>query len=328
VRSFVPRRPRFLGNKAAPRAKPFSADDATFARDSAAVDRLAEGLCKAIEKAGKMSPEAEGRQGAAPRPALRSRPAREGSAEEEGPDQGRPGGEGRIVHQYANTKEATETSESPPDVYRALRDDHRRDPEDDGREGGPDLQREGEQVYSQAEDKAKTRLAELDEDHSSPANERLYTGLRYNLPRTYYYHSLLFPRASGRRRIPDKAVDGFQQFGLDNRENPSLRRRDPPGTRLQRPRKNGSARPSFDETATALAAQFTADNKGVFQISPEIADTVSGVLQKVLFQTELKDYRVRSRRRRFFTTIPDPQHTRAGPPCSRPRPRRNSPRAT
>src|SRR5260221_361971 len=295
-------------------------DDATFAREifRGGWTDLAEGLCKAIEKGGKMSPEAEVGVKALHLDLRFDLAVREKDvlkkkdlikavleAKEE------------FVHQYANTKEATETSESLPDVYRALGETITvAIQKTTDVKAVSDLQREGEQVYSQAEDKIKTRLTDLEEDHSSPANERLYTGLRYNLPRTYYYHSLLFPAGEWKKKdLLEKAVEGFQQFGLDNNENllyyegAILQ-----GLAYKDLAKNEDALASFDEAATALAAQFSADTKGVFQINPEIADTVSGgVLQKVLFQTELKDYSgAIAPSKKFFATIPDAFHTRSG----------------
>jgi hypothetical protein len=182
-------------------------DDATFAREifRGGWTDLAEGLCKAIEKAGKMSADAEVGVKALHLDlrfdlALREKDVLKKkdlikSVLEAKED---------FVHQYANSKEATETSESLPDVYRALGETITvAIQKTTDVKAVSDLQREGEGVYAQAEDKLKTRLDELSQDATSrsPGDERLYISLLYNLPRTYYYHSLLFPAGEWKKKV-------------------------------------------------------------------------------------------------------------------------------
>jgi tetratricopeptide (TPR) repeat protein len=295
-------------------------DDATFARElfrSGWTD-LAEGLCKTIEKAGKMSPEAEVGVKALhldlrfdlaqrePDPIKRKDLIKAVLDQKED-----------FVHQYTNTKEATETSETLPDVYRALGETITvAIQKTTDVKAVADLQREGGQVYSQAEEKLQARIEELAGDTArSPANERLYIGLLYNLPRTYYYHSLLLPAGEWKKKdLLEKSIDGFQKFGLDyqdlllNYEGMVIQ-----GLANKDLGKTDDALASFDE-AIGLAAQFTADSKGVFQVDSSVADTVSGaVLQKVRYQTELKDYAgAIGTAKKFFATLPDPAHTARG----------------
>lgn len=295
-------------------------DDATFARElfKSGWTDLAEGLCKTIEKVGKLSPEAEVGVKALHLDLRFDLAQREPDAlKRKDLIKAILDAKEDFVRQYGNTKEATETSESLPDVYRALGETITIaiQKTTDVKEVA-DLQREGGQVYSQAEDKLQARIDELAGDSArSPANERLYIGLLYNLPRTYYYHSLLLPAGDWKKKdLLEKSIDGFQKFGLDyqdlllNYEGMVLQ-----GLANKDLGKTEDAVASFDE-AIGLAAQFTADPKGVYQVSSEVADTVSGaVLQKVLYQTELKDYAgAIETAKKFFATLPDPYHTTRG----------------
>jgi tetratricopeptide (TPR) repeat protein len=289
-------------------------DDAAFAR---ALYRggwtdLAESLCKTIEKGGKISPEAavgvkalhlDLRFDIALKEAdvIKRKDMIKAVLDEKE----------EFVHQYANTKEATETSESLPDVYRALGESISvAIQKSSDVELVAKLKQEGEKAYTQAEDTIKAKIDELTEEHSSPTAERLYTSLRYNLPRTYYYHSLLYPAGEWKKKdLLEKCIEAFQQFGLDNQQNilyyqglilEGLANKD-----LDR---KADAISAFDE-AIGLPAVVTDPNpKGVYEVAGEITDTVStAVLQKVLYLTEQKDYAgAIETTKKYFTTLPEP----------------------
>jgi tetratricopeptide (TPR) repeat protein len=294
-------------------------DDAAFARElyKSGFTDLAEGLCKTIEGAGKLSPEAEVGVKSLHLD-LRFDLARRETDMLKRKDLIKAVLDAKedFVHQYGNTKEAGETSETLPDVYRALGETISAaiQKTSDVKEVSQ-LVREGEQAYTQAEDKIKARIEELAQDHASPANDRLYCSMRYNLPRTFYYHSLLFPAGEWKKKdLLEKAVEGFQEFGLDYQDN--LLYYD--GQILQGLASKDLGKPedalaAFDE-AIGLAALFPVDSKGVFAVSPEAADTIStAVLQKVLFQKEQKDYAgAIATAKKYFATIPDAARTRNG----------------
>lgn len=222
-----------------------------------------------------------------------------------------------LIHQYPTTKVAEDASNSLPDVYRsigeaitvAIRNE---------KEPGLVVQfrEEGEKIYSQAEEQFKSRLDELSIDHSTPEQERAYESLLFNLPRTYYYHSLLYPEGEWKKKdLLEKAIEGFQIYGLDyqdrllNFEGMILM-----GLADKDLGKNKEALSDFDE-AIKLAEYFEKDEKtGVYRLPEDVADTIAAaVLQKVLFQTELKDYAgATASAKKYFTEISGAYDTRLG----------------
>ena len=294
-------------------------DDAAFARllYQRGYADLAEQLCATIEKAGTVSP--EGAIGVKalhldlrldlasrePDPIARKEAIKKILDEKED-----------LIEQYPSTKEAEEAGNSLPDVYRKLGETITLAIQ---KEKEPakiqELQREGEQFYTRAEEQIEKRIAELAEDHATPDKERVYIGLLYNLPRTRYYHSLLYPEGEWKKKdLLEKVIEGFQQFGLDwsdtflYYEGVVLM-----GLADKDLGRNPEALADFDE-AIGLAERFEPDAKGVFQVGSDVADVVSGgVLQKVLFQTELKDYAgAIATAKRYFDTIPSPYEARNG----------------
>ncbi|MFN0006897.1 MAG: hypothetical protein ACKVXR_03240 [Planctomycetota bacterium] len=221
-----------------------------------------------------------------------------------------------LIHQYPSTKFAEDASNSLPDVYRsigeaitvAIRNE---------KEPGlvVQLREEGEKIYSQAEEQLKTRLDELSIERSTPDQEREYQSLLFNLPRTYYYHSLLYPEGEWKKKdLLEKAVEGFQVYGLDyqetllNFEGLILM-----GLADKDLGKNQEALSDFDE-AIKLAEYFEKDAKGIYRLPEDVADTVAAaVLQKVLFQTELKDYAgATASAKKYFAEISGAYETRLG----------------
>ena len=296
---------------------------------------LAEGLCKVIEKKGDLSAEAKVgvralhldlRFDLAQKEAdviKRKELLKAVLAEKE-----------ELVQQYPAMKEGVEAAETLPDVYRALGETITVAVQktSDVAEVAA-LQKEGEQVYAQAEEKLKAKIAELEPVYtSSPANERLYMSTRYNLPRTYYYHSLLYPAGEWKKKdLLEKAVEGFQQFGLDYSNDllyfeglifEGLANKD-----LGKPE---DAIASLDE-AIGLS-QYFADEKGEIELSLPAADVISrAALQKVLLQTEIKDYAgATATSKAFLEASPSPSRRAAASvsPSSSRRRRPSSPRAT
>jgi tetratricopeptide (TPR) repeat protein len=293
-------------------------DDAVFARElyRRGWADLAERLCDTIEKGGKVSPDA-----AVGVKALHLDLRLDLAKNEADPIKRKDliktvlQEKEDLIHQYPASKEAEEASNSLPDVYRTLGEAITVAIQKEANVGVvAQLQKEGEQFYSQAEQKLKTRIEEMADDHATPEKERVYVSLLYNLPRTLYYHSLLYPAGEWKKKdLLEKAILGFQQFGLDwqdtllNYEGLVLT-----GLAEKELGRNEDALGDFD-AAIALCERFDKD-KDVYLLNAEAADTVSGaVLQKVLFRTELKDYAgAVAAARKFFTTVPDPYQTRLG----------------
>jgi len=309
-----------LGSPAhAQSVKVLGRDDATFARElfRGGWTDLAEALCKTIESGPEMS--AEVKVGVK---ALHLDLRFEIAQRERDPIKRKDLVQAVLqekedfVHQYPNTKEATETTETLPDVYRALGEAITiAIQKETDVQLVAQLQREGEKAYTDAEDKIKARIEELSEDHSSPANERLYMGLLYNLPRTYYYHSLIYPAGEWKKKdLLEKAIEGFQQFGLDYQETLlNFEAHVLEGLAAKDLGRNDDAIAAFDETIN-LAKYYEPDAKGLYPVTLDEAHTISGaVLQKVLFQTELKDYAgAIATAKNFFATIPEPHLTMRG----------------
>jgi len=294
-------------------------DDAGFAR---ALYRnnladLAEGLCKTIEKKGNLT--AEGKVGitalhldlrfdlAQKEPdAIKRKDLLKAILSEKE----------ELVRQYPGMKEGVEAAETLPDVYRSLGETITiavQKTSDVAKVA--DLQREGEQVYAQAEEQLKAKITELEAEHSSPANERLFTSARFNLPRTYYYHSLLYPAGEWKKKdLLEKAIEGFQQFGLDYQDN--LLYYDGlilEGLAQKDLGKNEDAIASFDE-AIHIYDFFKDEKTGKIDLSIDAANVISkAALQKVLLQTETKDYAGASATAKaFLEVVPEPAQTSGG----------------
>ena len=121
-----------------------------------------------------------------------------------------------LVHQYPAMKEAQEAANTLPDAYRTLGETITMaiQKEKDVKKVAA-LQGEGQQIYSKAEDQLRAQMEELEQDHSAPEQERQYMIALYNLPRTLYFHSLLYPAGEWKKKdLLEKAAVGFQQFGL------------------------------------------------------------------------------------------------------------------
>ena len=197
-----------------------------------------------------------------------------------------------LIRQYRGSKEAEEASNTLPDVYRSLGETITAAVQREKDLGlVAQLQDEGQKIYGQAEDALKARIEALKADHASPQADQQYMVALYNLPRTYYFHSLLYPAGEWKKKdLLENAIEGFTNFELDYKD--SILYYEGliyMGLCQKELGKNDEALDCFRDVI-ALGDGYDAVN-GVHQMPPEVADVVSaGALQKVLMQTDLKDF--------------------------------------
>lgn len=222
-----------------------------------------------------------------------------------------------FVRQYRGTKEGEEVANSLPDTYRVLGEtlSAMLQKESNIAEVAK-LQGEGHEIYTRAEDALRQRIAQLEPRKDDPAAEPQYIAARYNLPRTLYFHALLYPDGEWKKKdLLEKAIKAFQEFGLDYGDRDlnyegiiyqALCLKD-----LGQPQEAVSV---LDE-AIRLGEAFDVDAAtGMYQMPGVAADIVSSaVLQKVLLQTELKDYPgAVETAKKFFKTTPAALESRQG----------------
>jgi tetratricopeptide (TPR) repeat protein len=221
-----------------------------------------------------------------------------------------------FVKNYPGTKETEEVQNSLPDVYRVLGETITAlvQKETNIAEVAK-LQGEGHEIYTRAEEALRGRIELLEPDHEDPAKEAQYIAARYNLPRTQYFHSMLYPDGEWKRKdLLEKAVEGLQLFGLDysdrdlNYEGMIYM-----GLADHALGKTEDALQDFDG-AIELGTFYEKDAKGVYQMAPMAADIVSSaVLQKMLVQIEMKDFAgAIATAKNFYDTTPDPEQSRQG----------------
>lgn len=228
-----------------------------------------------------------------------------------------------LVRQYAGRKVAEETSASLPEVYQKLGEtisraiQKEKDPALIGQ-----LQKEGGDVFKAAESKLEARIQELNDllaeaTTPNPKLDEQLIAARYNLPRTRYFHALLFGKSDTTSRDVhlDEAIKGFQEFGLDYSETlfyyEGLIYE---GLCYKEKEVWDDAFQAFDD-AIALRDGYDLDNKGVYSaMGPYEADLVSwGVLQKVTLQIERgMTAEAIAEAKTFFDTTPTPDETRHG----------------
>ena len=221
-----------------------------------------------------------------------------------------------FVKSYPGTKESEEVESSLPDVYRVLGETITAlvQKETNIAEVAK-LQGEGHEIYTRAEEALQARIAELEPDHEDPAKDAQFVSARYNLPRTQYFHSMLYPDGEWKRKdLLEKAVEGFQLFGLDYGDNTlNYEGMIYMGLADHALGRTEDALEDFNG-AIELGTFYEKDAKGVYQMQPLAADIVSSaVLQKMLVQTELKDYAgAIATAKSFYETTPDPEQSRQG----------------
>lgn len=224
-----------------------------------------------------------------------------------------------LVTQYKGRPVAEDVRNTLPDIYRNLVDAITASI---AREKDTDLiaqlQKEGSDVCTRAEDALKARIKELT-DSASDAQEvqDQLLAARFNLPRMMYFHALLYPKAEFRRQdLLTQAIKGFQEFGLDysdflqNYEALIL---------------EGLCHKELGQVADAKAAFKDAfkfpetlgvekDTKGFYALSQEMADTVSeGALQSMNVMLEEKDAAgALAIAKEFLDVTPGPFETRRG----------------
>ncbi len=268
--------------------------DTEFARElyRAGYVDLAEGLCSAMVKAGKGTPEqlVEVR-------AL-SLDLRLDAAKDETDPRKRKDAVAAVLREkqefiQANpgSREAQEAIENLSEVYRSLGEvltallEKETDPA-----AAAKLRKEGEEIFTRAAEALRERIAKLKELRDDPAVELRYLNAYYSLPRTFYYHSLIYPAGDIKKeRLLDEAVNAFREFGLDYGEKilnfEGLVYQGLCHKQLGKPEE---ALADFDD-AIRLRELYDKDEAGRFVIPPEAADVVSAaVLQKVLLLREQK----------------------------------------
>src|SRR5262245_38587013 len=268
--------------------------DTEFARElyRAGYVDLAEGLCSAMVKAGKGTP------GQLVEVRALSLDLRLDAAKDEPDPRKRKDAVAAVLKEkqeciQANpgSREAQEALENLSDVYRNLGEaltallEKETDPAAATR-----LRKEGEETFTRAAEALRERIAKLRELRDDPAGELRYLNAYYSLPRTLYFHSLIYPAGDIKKeRLLDEAVNAFREFGLDygdkllNFEGLVYQ-----GLCHKQLGKPEEALADFDD-AIRLREMYEKDEAGRFVIPPEAADVVSaGVLQKAPLLREQK----------------------------------------
>ncbi len=182
------------------------------------------------------------------------------------------------------------------------------------------IREEGRSSYTQAEDSLRERIERFKERLTSQGSLTDYeTGQYqqawYNLGRTFYFHALLHPQGDpeGNKLLKD-ARDTFLLFGLEysnllsNYEGYIYQ-----GLCSERLKEPKSALEEY-EYAISLRDFYEPTAEGVFEVSPQEADVISGAtMRKVKLLTELgKPRDAIAAAEDFFATIPEPLQTSSG----------------
>lgn len=270
--------------------------DAAFARrlyDARYAD-LAEKLCNVLEKSGKVSPdEIVGVKAlhldlrldlTRSEPDLLKRKDLIQAVLQEKED---------LVKTYRDQKESIECNNTLPDVYRVLGETiSAAIVREKDQAKIVQLQEEGQRSYAQAEERIKQRIESLKDNHADPKLEDQYIAALYNLPRTYYFHSLLYPPGEFRKgQLLEAAIQGFQLFGLDYSDRDlNYEGMVYSGLAYRDLGKDEDALQSFDD-AINVRGYYEKDAKGVYTVDVRGADIISeAALQKVLFLTNKNDF--------------------------------------
>lgn len=227
-----------------------------------------------------------------------------------------------LVRQYAGRKVAEETSASLPDVYQKLGETISRAIQAEKDPGLiQQLQKEGGDVFEAAEAKLEARIAELkgllaDATTPNPKLEEALVTASYNLPRTRYFHSLLYGASDTLTRDVhlDAAIAGFMDFNLDYADTIfGIEALVYEGLCYKEKGEWEDALTAFDDVIY-LRDNYEQDARGVYPLDPILADLISwAVLQKVTLLLErnltaeaLEEGKV------FLETTPDVDQTRHG----------------
>lgn len=228
-----------------------------------------------------------------------------------------------LVRQFAGRKVAEDTSATLPDVYQKLGETISRaiQAEKDMSLVGQ-LQKEGNEVFKEAEAKLEARIKELTaliEEATTP-NPKLDEALiaaRYNLPRTRYFHALLYGKSDTTSRDThlDQAITGFQEFGLDYGDTIfGYEGLIYEGLCYQEKENFDDAFNAFDD-AIKLREGYDVDSKGVYaEMNEVVADLVSwAVLKKMdLLNQRSRPNEAIAEGKTFIDTTPSPDDARYG----------------
>lgn len=228
-----------------------------------------------------------------------------------------------VVRQYSGRKVAEETSLTLPDVYQKLGETISRAIQKEKDPGlVTQLQKEGGEVFKAAEAKLESRIQDLnaliaEATTPNPKWEEALIAARYNLPRTRYFHAMLYGKSDTTSRDVhlDAAILGFQEFNLDYSDTIyGYEGLIYEGLCHKEKESWEDAFKAFDD-AIALRDGYELDSKGVYsEMNEVVADIVSwAVLQKVTLQVErnlLPD--AISEAKTFLDTTPTPDAARHG----------------
>jgi tetratricopeptide (TPR) repeat protein len=228
-----------------------------------------------------------------------------------------------LVRQYSGRKVAEDVNANLTEVYQKLGETIAtaiQKEKDQGLVG--QLQKEGGDIFKAAESKLESRISDLTAriDEATTPNPKLEEALlvaRYNLPRTHYFHALLYGASDTTTRDIElgEAITGFQEFGLDysdtlfNYEGLIYE-----GLCYKEQGNWDDAFAAFDD-AIRLREGYNLDSKGVYgAMGPYEANIVSwGVLQKVSLLIERdRSNEAIAEAKTFFDTTPEPDEALFG----------------
>ena len=195
--------------------------------------------------------------------------------------------------------------------------------------------KEGHEIFSKAELKLQERLEKIEQQINDawlalgdaageedakidPALEQQKIRTLYNLPRTFYYHSQIFPKDDFKKtELIDKAIEGFNAFGLDYSDLLWAYEGLIFLGLCEKEKGNQQEALSAFDDAIRMREQFVQDAKGYFQIGQSEGDLVAAaVLQKIIAQRDFKDYAgAAATMKDFVDTIPGAYETRSGLAC-------------
>lgn len=225
-----------------------------------------------------------------------------------------------LIRGYQGSREAEDTANTLPDVYRSLGETLTQLVQREKDVGlVAQLQKEGHDIYTKAIAELEKRIAELEmaDREADPKLEQQYQNLRYNLPRTYYFQSLLYPKGEWKKvDLLEKAIEAFDLFSLDYNDSfLNFEGRIVRGMCDRDLEKYDDAVQSFDE-AIAIREYFPKDDKtGIWDLPAQAADIVSGAaLQKMILQQEhMKDPAAAlATAEDYLKTTPDALFARSG----------------
>ncbi len=227
-----------------------------------------------------------------------------------------------LVRQFSGRKVAEDTNANLTEVYQKLGETISRAIQE---EKDPNLiaqlQKEGGDIFEAAEAKLEARIRDLqgriDEATTpDPKLEQALIAARYNLPRTHYFHALLFGASDTLTRDIqlDAAITGFQEFGLDYGDTVfGFQGLVYEGLCYQEKQEWDDAFAAFND-AIRLREYYEVDSKGVYQITGFEADLVSwAVQQKVTLQLQRgMAAEAIAEAKSFLETTPAPDEARQG----------------